>query len=148
MGVCEVFIKNIKEKIRRIVKDAMIADEFISNYSNYCDIDAEGAKANYKKYHNDLKYVPQELIEKWCKEIHKASNQGKGFIFTDSFLTVDKNKISCFIGNDGCGHEFPSDYTLQNFCQYFENRGFKVIRIDYPHNTSCLKIIWASSEDK
>lgn len=143
-----MFWKKIKEKIKGAIEDAVALDNYITNYDSYnvCDIDVKAARHNYKMYQNDLKQRQQNLIEKWCKEINEASSKGEKFIMTDQFVTDDnKNKILWLL-RGGCTCEFPSDATLQYFQQHFEERGFKVVRIEYPNNNiCCLKIIWISS---
>ena len=141
-----MFWKKIKENIQIAVKDAAEIDNFLSNYGSYidCDIDVETAKRNYKAYQNDLIQRQADLIKKWCKEISEASSKGEKFIFTDKFITDDgKNKILNLINGSGCCCDFPPDATLQYFQRYFEDRGFKVIKIEYPtNNICCLKIFW------
>ena len=130
---------NIKEK----------DDVDLSNYSSYidCDIDVETARRNYKAYQNDLIQRQADLIKKWCREINEASCKGEKFIFTDNFITDDgKNKILHLIDSANCCCDFPPDATLQYFQRFFEDRGFKVVKIEYPtNNICCLKIIWIYS---
>ena len=118
----------------------------LSNYSSYidCDIDAETAKRNYKAYHNDLIQRQADIIKKLCKEIDEASSKGEKYIMTNMFVTDDdKNKILNLINGANCCCDFPQDATLQYFQRYFEDRGFKVVKIEYPTNNICrLKIIW------
>ena len=110
---------------------------------NDFDIDAKTARDNYEAYQNNLRQRQKNLIKKWCKEIREASSNGKKFIMTDEFITDDdKNKILWLV-QAGCACDFPSNASLQYFQQYFEERGFKVVRIEYPiNNICCLKIIW------
>jgi hypothetical protein len=116
---------------------------------DYFDIDVKTAICNYEIYQNDLKQRSQDLIKKWCKEIKEASSRGEKFIFTNQFVTDDdKNKILWLINDAGCACNFPPDSSLQYFYKYFEERGFKVVRIECPNNNiCCLKIIWISSSD-
>ena len=113
------------------------------------DIDVKTAIHNYEAYQNDLNKRCQNLIKKWCKEIKEASRKGEKFIFTNQFITDnDKNKILHLLNDAGYVCDFSPDATLQNFQQYFEDRGFKVVRIEYPNsNIYCLKIIWISSDN-
>lgn len=146
-----MFWKKIKEKIEDTIRDAEAFDDYVSNYGkddNY-DIDVITARCNYEAYQNDLKQRQQNLIKKWCEEIREASSEGKKFILTDQFVTDnnDKNKILYLVGG-GEARDFPPDASLQYFQQHFEERGFKVVRMEYPNNTCCLKIIWISSDSK
>lgn len=144
-----LFLKKAIEKAKEAVKDAAAIDECISNYGIYddCDIDANTARANYEAYQNDLRQRQQNLIKKWCEEIKEASSRGEKFIFTDQFVTDDdKNKILWLV-NGGQARDFPPNASLQYFQRHFEERGFKVVRIEYPtNNICCLKIIWISSD--
>ncbi len=139
------------EKARKVVEDAAAIDEYISNYGNYndCNIDANTARANYKAYQNNLRQRHKDLVEKWCKEIKEASSRGEKYILTDQFITDDdKNKILWLL-HGGMVCDFPKNATMQYFQKYFEDRGFKVVRIEYPtNNICCLKIIWISSDNK
>lgn len=85
-----------------------------------------------------------DIIKKWCREIDEASKKGEKFISTDKFITDDnKNKILHLINGANCCCDFPPDATLQYFQRFFEDRGFKVIKIEYPaNNICCLKIFW------
>ena len=122
-------------------------DDHAFNYDDH-DIDAKTARRNYDIYQNNLKLRQQDLIKKWCKEIKEASSRGEKFIFTNQFITDDdKNKILWLINGAGCTCDFPPDASLQYFQQYFEDRGFKVVRIEYQNNMCCLKIIWISSDN-
>ena len=146
-----MFLKKIKAKFQNLVKEAADIDNYISNYGkDDYDVDVETAKHNYEVYQNNLNKRCQNLIKKWCKEIKEASSEGKKFIFTNKFITDDdKNKILHLLNDADCICDFPPDATLQNFQQYFEDRGFKVVRIEYPNNNiCCLKIIWISSDNK
>ena len=145
-----MFWKKIKENIQIAVKDAAEIDNCLSNYGSYidCDIDAETAKRNYEAYQNDLIQRQADLIKKWCREINEASKKGEKFIYTNDFVTDDdKDKILYAINGAGCCCEFPPNATLQYFQRYFEERGFKVVKIKYPTNNICrLKIFWVYSE--
>lgn len=123
-------------------------DDCTSTYNDF-DIDIKTAIDNYEKYQNDLKLKQQDLIKKWCKEIREASSRGKKFILTNRFITDgDKDKILFLVDDAGCTCECPSGSTLEYFRQYFEDRGFKVVRIEFPMNNMCyLKIIWISSDN-
>lgn len=142
-------MKMIKKRVQRAVESAATLDECISNYCDYvdCNIDVETARRNYEAYQNDLKQRQQNLIKKWCEEIKEASSKGKKFILTDQFVTDDdKNKILWLV-NGGEVRDFPPNASLQYFQQHFEERGFKVVRIEYPtNNICCLKIIWIPSD--
>lgn len=144
-----MFWEKVKKKIEDAIRGAKAFDDCVSNYGkdDDYDIDVKIARHNYETYQNDLKQRQQNLIKKWCEEIREASSEGKKFILTDQFMMGDdKNKILWLI-NGGCAREFPSDASLQYFQQYFEERGFKVIRIEYQKNICCLKIIWISSDN-
>lgn len=144
-----MFWKKIKKRIQGVVESAAAIDECISNYGSCSDfdIDAKTARDNYEWYQNDLRQRQQNLIKKWCKEIEEASRKGKRFILTDQFVTDDdKNKILWLV-NGGEAHDFPPNASLQYFQRHFEERGFKVVRIEYPtNNICCLKIIWIPSD--
>lgn len=122
----------------------------LSNYSSYidCDIDVETARRNYEAYQNDLTQRQADLIKKWCREIDEASKRGEKFIFTNEFVTDDnKDKILYMINSVGCCYDFPPNATLQYFQRYFEDRGFKVVKIKYSANNICrLKIFWIYHE--
>lgn len=114
---------------------------------NY-DIDVKTARLNYEKYQNDLKQRQQNLIKKWNKEIIDVSNKGEKFFMTNQFMTDDdKDKILFMFDNANCCINLPSDATLQYFKEYYESKGFKVIKIQYNNNICCLKIIWISSNN-
>ena len=123
-------------------------DNDVCDYDGF-DIDVKMAIHNYETYQNNLNERCQNLIEKWCKEIRESSNKGGKYLITNQFVTGDdKNKILRVINDAGCVYDFPPNATLQYFQQYFEDRGFKVVRIDYPtNNICCLKIIWVSSDN-
>lgn len=146
-----MFWKKIKAKFQGLVKDAVDIDNYISNYgkNDDCDIDVETARHNYEVYQNNLRQRQQYLIKKWCKEIKEASSKGEKFIFADQFVTDDdKNKI-LYLVSGGCACDFPPDSTIQYFYEYFTEKGFKVVKIEYPtNNICCLKIIWISSDNK
>jgi len=116
---------------------------------NDYDIDVKTARHNYEAYQNDLNERCRDLIKKWCNQITLASMRGEKFIFTNKFITDDdKNKVLHVINDADCVCDFFLDTTLQYFQQYFEGRGFKVVRIEYPtNNICCLKIIWVSSDN-
>lgn len=146
-----MFWEKIKAKFQSLVKDAEDIDNCISNYGKEdYDVDAKTAMHNYEAYQNNLNERCRDLIKKWCKEIKWASIRGEKFIFTNKFITDDdKNKIFHVLNDADCAYDFPLDTTLQYFQQYFEDRGFKVVRIEYPtNNICCLKIIWVSSDNK
>lgn len=133
-----------------MVKEAADIDNYISNYGkDDYDVDVEIAKHNYEVHQNDLNKRCQNLIKKWCRKINEASCKGEKFIFTDKFITDDgKNKILHLIDSANCCRDFPPDATLQYFQRFFEDRGFKVVKIEYPtNNICCLKIIWVSSSN-
>lgn len=123
-------------------------DDNTCDYNDY-DINVKVARDNYEAYQNSLKQRQQDIIKKWCKEIREASSRGEKLIFTDRFITDDdKNKILYLINGAGCACDFPPDATLEYFQHYFEERGFKVVKIIYSmENVCCLKIIWISSDD-
>lgn len=107
-------------------------------------IDAEIARRNYESYQNDLKKRQHDLIKKWDIEIIEASCRGERFFMTNMFITDDdKNKILFMIDKSDCCVDFAQDATMQDFRQYYEDKGFKVVKIEYPtNNVCCLKIIW------
>lgn len=146
-----MFWKKIKEKFLDMMQDAADIDNYISNYGNDndYDINVKVARDNYEAHQNSLKQRQQDIIKKWCKEIKEASSRGEKLIFTDRFITDDdKNKILYLINGAGCACDFPPDSTLEYFQHYFEERGFKVVKIIYSvENVCCLKIIWISSDD-
>ena len=145
-----MFKKKIKEGIQNAVNAAIALEDIYNNDScDDCDVNVETARRNYEAYQNDLKQRQQNLIKKWCEEIKEASSKGEKFILTDQFVTDDdKNKILWLVyGDTAC--DFPPNASLQYFQQYFEDRGFKVVRIEYPtNNICCLKIIWISSDNE
>lgn len=124
-------------------------DDNTYSYEDF-DIDVKTAIHNYEEYQNDLNKRCQDLIKKWCREIREASSRGEKFIVTNQFVTDDdKNKILFLLNGAGCACDFPPDSSIQYFYEYFEARGFKVVKIEYPHNNiCCLKIIWISSDNK
>lgn len=119
----------------------------IDDYTFDYDIDASTARYNYETYQNDLKQRSQDLIKKWNKKIIEASSRGKKFFMTNQFIT-DDGKDQILWALDGANRvcDFPADATLQYFQQYYENKGFKVIKIQYQNNICCLKIIWIPSD--
>ena len=123
-------------------------DNDVCDYDGF-DIDVKMAIHNYETYQNDLNKRCQNLIEKWCKEIRESSSKGEKYLTTNQFITgADKNKILLVINDAGCVCDFPPNATLQYFQQYFEDKGFKVVKIEYPtNNICCLKIIWVSSDN-
>lgn len=145
-----MFWKKIKESIQIAIKDVVEIDDFLSNYGSYidCDIDAKTAKLNYEAYQNDLIQRQADLIKEWCREINEASKRGEKFICTNGFVTDDdKDKILYMIDGAGCYCNFQPNATLQYFQRYFEDRGFKVVKIKYPTNNICrLKIFWVYSK--
>ena len=145
-----MFWKKTKKKIQNAIKYVADIDEIISNYGNdNCDINAEIAKHNYEEYQNDLKQRSKDLIKKWNKKIMEASSKGEKFFMTNQFITDDdKDKILHMLSESNCCVDFPLDATLKHFQQYYENKGFKVVRIEYPNNNiCCLKIIWIPAKD-
>lgn len=146
-----MFLEKIKAKLQCLVKDALAIDDYISNYGkdDDCDIDVKTAIHNYEAHQNDLRQSQQNLVKKWCKEIKEASSKGEKFIFTNKFVTDDdKNKILFLIDDAGCACDFSPDSSMQYFYEYFEEKGFKVVKIEYPmNNICCLKIIWISSNN-
>ena len=143
-------LKKIKAKFQNLVKDAVDASNYTSNcYKEDYDVDVETARHNYKAYQNNLNERCRDLINKWCREIKLASIRGEKFILTNKFITDvdDKNRIFHVLDDADCVCEFSLDTTLQYFQKYFEDRGFKVVRIDYQYSNICyLKIIWISSD--
>ena len=146
-----MFWKKIKEKIEDVIRDVETFDDYVSNYGkddNY-DIDVATAKHNYEVYQNDLKQRSRDLIKKWNKKIIESSNKGEKFFMTNQFVIDEKDKIRFMISESNCCVDFPLDVTLKHFQQYYESKGFKVVRIEYPtNNICCLKIIWISSDNK
>ena len=146
-----MFWKRIKAKLQSLVKDAVDVDNYISNYGkDDYDIDVTMAKHNYEVYQNDLKQRSKDLIKKWNKKIIESSNEGKKFFMTNQFVTdEDKDRIRYILSESNCCVDFPLDVTLTHFQHYYESKGFKVVRIEYPtNNICCLKIIWVSSDNK
>lgn len=145
-----MFWKKIKTKFQDLMKDAIYFDNYISNYGkDDYDVDAETAIRNYKVYQNNLNERCRDLIKKWCNQIKLASIRGEKFILTNQFITDDdKNTILHVLNDANCVCDFTLDTTLQYFQQYFEDRGFKVVKLEYPNNNiCCLKIIWISSDN-
>lgn len=145
-----MFLKKIKAKFQDLVKDVVYWDNYISNYGkgDY-DVDAETARHNYEVYQNNLNKRCRNLIKKWCNQIKLSSIKGEKFILTNKFIVDDdKNTILHVLNDADCVCDFTLDTTLQYCQQYFEDRGFKVVRIEYPNNNiCCLKIIWISSDN-
>lgn len=143
--------EKIKNKIKDAVNEAKSFDDYVSNYGKYddCDVDVAKAKHNYEVYQNDLKQRSKDLIKKWNKKIIEASNEGKKFFMSNQFVTDDdKDKIKFLISESNCCVDFPHESTLTSFQKYYEEKGFKVVRIEYPaNNICCLKIIWITSND-
>ena len=112
--------------------------------SDNFDIDIEIARRNYEAYQNDLTKRQQAVIKRWNKEIAEASRKGEKFFITNRFITDkdDKDKIMFMIDRANCTVDLPSDATVAHFYNYYENKGFKVVRLDYQNNICCLKIIW------
>ena len=146
-----MFLNKVKEKLKDVIKDAKAFDDCVSNYGkdDDYDVDVKTARYNYEMYQNDLNQRSQDLIKQWCKEIKEASSRGEKFIFTNKFITDDdKNKILHLLNRADCVCDFPQDSYLEYFQRYFEERGFKVVRIEYQNNNiCCLKIIWIPSND-
>lgn len=145
-----MFWKKIKGKIQNAFEDAVAIDNLISNYGNdNYDINVEIAKRNYEDYQNDLKQRSKDLLKKWNEKIMEASSKGEKFFMTNQFVTdEDKDKIIYMLSESNCCVDFPLGTTLKDFQQYYESKGFKVVRIEYPtNNICCLKIIWISSSD-
>lgn len=146
-----MFWEKIKDKIKNAVNEAKAFDDYVSNYGkdDDCDIDIAIAKHNYEVYQNDLKQRSGDLIKKWNKKIAESSSKGEKFFMTNQFVTDDdKDKIKFMISDSNCCVDFPLDATLKHFQQYYESKGFKVVRIEYPNNNiCCLKIIWVSSNN-
>ena len=125
-------------------------DNLISNYGNdNYDINVEIAKRNYEEYQNDLKQRSKDIIKKWNKKIMEASSKGEKSLMTNQFVTDDdKDKIRYMLSEFNSCVDFPLGATLTHFCQYYESKGFKVVRIEYPtNNICCLKIIWVSIDN-
>ena len=141
-----MIFQKIKKKLSETMKDISDLDKSMSNYGKDDDysIDAETARRNYEAYQNDLNERCRDFIKKWNKEIRLASTQGKKDILTNKFITDDdRNTIRLVLNDAECVCDFTINTTLQYFQQYFEDRGFKVVRIDYTHdNISWLKISW------
>ena len=146
-----MFWKKIKDKIKNAINEAKAFDNYVSNYGkdDDCDVDIAMAKHNYETYQNDLKQRSGDLIKKWNKKIIESSSRGEKFFMTNQFVTDDdKDKIKFMISESNCCVDFPLDATLKHFQQYYESKGFKVVRIEYPtNNICCLKIIWVSSSN-
>ena len=146
-----MFWEKIKCKIKDAVNEAKSFDDYVSNYGkdDDYDVDVVVAKHNYETYQNDLKQRSKDLIKRWNKKIIEASNKGEKFFMSNQFVTDDdKDTIRFVISESDCCVNFPSNATLKYFQQYYESKGFKVVRIEYPtNNICCLKIIWVSSSD-
>ena len=146
-----MFLRKIKDKIKDAVKYVKAFDDCVSNYGkdDDYDVDVVVAKHNYEAYQNDLKQRSRDLIKKWNKKIIESSSKGEKFFMTNQFVTDDdKDKIQFMISESNCCVDFPLDATLTHFQQYYESKGFKVVRLEYPtNNICCLKIIWVSSSD-
>jgi uncharacterized Zn finger protein len=139
-----MFWKKIKARFQGLVKDAIDTDNYISNYDKEdYNVDVKIARHNYKMYQEDLKRRQQNLVEKWCKKIREASRNGSKHIETNNFMVDDdKNKILFLIDDVGRVCDFPVDSSMQYFQQYFEEKGFNVTKIEYPHNFCSLRISW------
>lgn len=146
--------KRIKEKFSDAVKDAVALNDYISNYASCdnCDVDVNIARHNYKMYQEDLNQRRQklieELIEKWCKKIREASRNGEKYIDTNQFVVSgDGDRILYLVDDDGWACDFPPNSSIhssiQYFQEYFEKRGFNVIKQEYnPHGLCGLRISW------
>jgi hypothetical protein len=136
----------IKEKIKSIIKAAKAFDDYITNCDSYnaCDVDAKIARRNYKLHQEDLKQRQQNCIEKWCEKINEVSRNGAQCFDTNCFIvdSDDKNKICWIVDDGGCVAAFPSNATLEYFKQYFEDKGFDVVIVEWPYNHSSLRISW------
>lgn len=144
-----MFWKKIKDKIKNAINVVKAFDDCVFNYgkNDDCDVDIAMARHNYEAYQNDLKQRSQDLIKKWNKKIIEASSRGEKFFMTKQFITDDgKDKILRVFNEANRACDFPADATLQYFQQYYENKGFKVIKIQYQNNICCLKIIWIPSD--
>lgn len=134
------------KKIKEAIEKAKDFENLTSNYGedNDYDMDVTIARRNYETYQNDLKQRSGDLIKKWNEEIIESSRKGEKFFMTNQFVTDDdKDKIKFMISESNCCVDFPLDATLKYFQQYYESKGFKVVRIEYPtNNICCLKIIW------
>lgn len=117
--------------------------------NNDYDVDASMAKRNYERYQNDLQQRSKDLIKQWNKKIIESSSNGEKFFMTNQFITDDdKDKIRFMLSESNCCVDFPLNATLKHFIQYYESKGFKVVKIEYPiNNVCCLKIIWVSSNE-
>lgn len=117
--------------------------------NNDYDVDASMAKRNYERYQNDLQQRSKDLIKQWNKKIIESSSNGEKFFMTNQFITDDdKDKIRFMLSESNCCIDFPLNATLKHFIQYYESKGFKVVKIEYPiNNVCCLKIIWVSSNE-
>ena len=93
-----------------------------------CDVDAEVAKSNYKKYLDELDKERQEYIKELCTRIKKESRRGCKCVCTACSL-----------------EDFMSyDYMMNTLKPYFEQRGFIVTEECNRSGilTSWLKIRW------
>ena len=117
--------------------------------NNDYDVDASMAKRHYERCQNDLQQRSKDLIKQWNKKIIEPSSNGEKFFMTSQFITDDdKDKIRFMLSESNCGVDFPLNATLKHFIQYYESKGFKVVKMEYPiNNVCCLKIIWVSSNE-
>lgn len=136
----------IKDKITNIIKTIKDFDSSITYHDscNACDVDAKIARHNYQLHQEDLKQRQQNCIKRWCEKINEVSRNGAQYFDTNCFIVDpdDKNKIRWIVDDGGCVGAFPSNATLEYFKQYFEDKGFDVVIVEWPHNHSSLRISW------
>ena len=134
-----MFWTKFTKKINDRIKTANDFDKLLVS-----DIDATIAKSNYDTYQNDLRQRQQDIINKLNKKIAYDSSNGAKFLMTNQFVTDDDKDKILFMFDDGGNTEYlPSDATLGEFQRYYESKGFKVVKVEFPTNNICaLKIIW------
>ena len=127
---------------KKMIKKAVEIDNALSNNYEIEDINAEVARNNYQIYQAELKQREQNYINKWNKEIKTASREGAKYIFTNSFLINNVEKILLVCGDDGCIYEFPSNSSIRYLKEYYEDKGFNVV-VQKDNNSWCrLMISW------
>lgn len=141
-----LFLKKAIEKMKETIENIAATDEYISNYGSYddCDVNVKIARHNYKMYQDDLKRLQRSLIEKWCKKIREVSRSGGKYIDTNNFVVDDDwNRILYLVDDAGQICDFPPNSSIQYFQDYFEEKGFNVMRLEYhPHGFCGLRIRW------
>lgn len=112
------------------------------NYKNE-DINVEIARDNYLLYQMELAQRGQGYIEKLCEQIKIASRKGAKYICTNNFLVSgDGNRIELICDDDGHCYDFSSNFSIEYFKEYFEERGFNVLIEKFQNNWCRLMIRW------